>query len=282
MKLTVITICLNNVDELRRTVQSVTTQTPCDFEYVVVDGGSTDGCRELIASTSGITRWVSEPDTGIYNAMNKGVSLARGEYVLFLNSGDTLAAPDVLAHAVPRLEGTDFIAGDYLVTRGSTTERRLSPRRMTARFLLEGALMHQATFTRTALLRETPYDENLRIVADWAFLLDHWLMRGCTYRHIGIVVSVFQMGGISTNRRTVARRDEERRAVIDRLLPPRVQAAILSSDEHAYDSYVEQRIHRAVALPPVRRDLKLLRNAFRFLLRDLFRPHRSRDRERIS
>lgn len=276
MKLTVITICLNNVDELRRTIRSVTTQAKADFEYVVVDGGSTDGCRELIAGTPGIARWVSEPDAGIYNAMNKGVTLARGEYVLFLNSGDTLAATDVLARAVPRLGEADFLAGDYLIARGHTTERRLSPARMTARFLLEGALMHQATFTRTALLRETPYDERLRIVADWELLLRRWLLDGCTYRHIDTVVCVFQMGGLSTNRRTVARRDEERRTVIDRLLPPRVQAAILHEDGRAYDAYVEQRIHRALALPPVCRDLKLLRNAFRFLLRDVFRPRHDR------
>lgn len=273
MKLTVITICLNNVDELRRTVQSVTTQTPCDFEYVVVDGGSTDGCRELIASTSGITRWVSEPDTGIYNAMNKGVGLARGEYVLFLNSGDTLAAPDVLAHAVPRLGKADLYTGHYLECHHGKTQLRQSPNRLTARFLLEGTLMHQATFIRAALLREMPYNEKNKIVSDWEFFIRQWLLGHCSYALLDMVVSVFYVGGISTNKKTVIQGEAERQAVMDNLLPRRVQEAILRSNDYAYDKNVEWKIYRALALPPLKRDLKLLRNAFSFLLRDLFNRH---------
>lgn len=276
MKLSIITICLNNREELQRTVASVVGQTCNDYEYIVVDGGSTDGCRELIASTPRIDRWVSEPDTGIYNAMNKGVRMAGGDYVLFLNSGDTLRDRDVLGKVVPRLGKADFYAGHYLTDRGGKTRLLCSPRRLSAKFLLEGALMHQATFTRTALLRATPYDERLRIVADWAFLLEQWLMRGCTYEMMDVVVSVFAMDGVSTNKKTVARRDAERREVMDSLLPARVREALLQRDAPAYDEYVEQNIHRALAMPPVRRDLKLLRNAAKFLLRDLFGKGRTK------
>ena len=276
MKLSIITICRNNVDELRRTIASVAMQTRTDFEYVVVDGASTDGCRELIASTPRIDRWVSEPDTGIYNAMNKGVRMADGDYVLFLNSGDELASKNVMEHVIPQLGEADFYAGHYLRERGGKPTLRLSPRHMSARFLLEGALMHQATFTRTELLRRQPYDERLRIVADWEFLLRQWLLEGCSYKQIDTVVSIFHKGGASTTSAGIEQRDRERRNVIDSLLTPRQQAAMLGHDPYAYDEYVEQRIHRALAFPPVKRDFKLLCCAFRFLLRDLFRRHRAK------
>lgn len=278
MKLSIITICLNNREELQRTLSSVTGQTCNDYEYIVVDGGSTDGCRELIASTPRIDRWVSEPDTGIYNAMNKGVRMAGGDYVLFLNSGDTLHDKEVLEKIIPRLGDADFYAGHYLTDRGGKTRRLCSPRRLSAKFLLEGALMHQATFTRTALLRATPYDESLRIVADWAFLLKQWLMRGSTYEMLDVVVSVFAMDGVSTNKKSVIQRDAERRKVMERLLPERIRETLLQRDAPAYDEYVEQNIHRAMAMPPVRRDLKLLRNAVKFLVRDLCSRGRRADK----
>lgn len=276
MKLTIITICRNNVDELRRTIASVAMQTRTDFEYVVVDGASTDGCRELIASTPRIDRWVSEPDTGIYNAMNKGVRMAGGDYVLFLNSGDELASKDVMEHVIPRLGEADLQTGHYLEHRHGKKELKQSPRNLTAKYLLQGTLMHQATFIRTNLLRERPYDEQRKIVADWEFFVRQWLLGGCSYALLDWVISVFYVGGISTNKKTVAQGEAERQKVMDSMLPHRVQMAILRSDDYAYDKQVEWKIHRALMLSPVKRDLKLLRNAFSFFLRDLFRRHRAK------
>ncbi|MDR2910496.1 MAG: glycosyltransferase [Bacteroidales bacterium] len=91
MKLSIITINLNNVAGLQKTIESVVKQTFTDYEYIVIDGGSTDGSADIIKQHANkITYWVSEPDKGIYNAMNKGIRVAKGEYCLFLNSGDWL------------------------------------------------------------------------------------------------------------------------------------------------------------------------------------------------
>ena len=95
-KLSIITINLNNAEGLRKTIPSVISQTYCDFEYIVIDGGSTDGSVDVIKKYADkLSYWVSEPDAGIYNAMNKGIRKAGGEYCQFLNSGDWLVAPDV-------------------------------------------------------------------------------------------------------------------------------------------------------------------------------------------
>ena len=112
-KISVITINLNNAEGLRRTLDSVFRQTTHDFELVVVDGASTDGSVELIHTHADrIDRWVSEPDGGIYNAMNKAVAMATGEYVIFMNSGDTFYEDDVLARVIPQLKGKDIYVGD--------------------------------------------------------------------------------------------------------------------------------------------------------------------------
>ena len=112
-KISVITINLNNAEGLRRTLDSVFRQSTHDFELVVVDGASTDGSVELIHTHADrIDRWVSEPDGGIYNAMNKAVAMATGEYVIFMNSGDTFYEDDVLARVIPQLKGKDIYVGD--------------------------------------------------------------------------------------------------------------------------------------------------------------------------
>lgn len=97
-KLTIITINLNNKAGLQTTIDSVIAQTYKDFEWIIIDGGSTDGSKELIEKyTNYIKYWVSEPDKGIYNAMNKGIKVAEGEYLQFLNSGDSLFSNSVLS-----------------------------------------------------------------------------------------------------------------------------------------------------------------------------------------
>ena len=98
MKFSIITINYNNCEGLRRTIESVVNQTCHDFEYIIIDGGSTDGSVDVIKQYADqIDYWVSEPDKGIYNAMNKGVAVAKGEYCLFLNSGDSLHNNSALA-----------------------------------------------------------------------------------------------------------------------------------------------------------------------------------------
>ena len=107
MKLTVVTINYNNCKGLEKTLRSVTSQLTPEVEYVVIDGGSTDGSVDLIKRyEKNISFWVSEPDKGIYNAMNKGIAHAKGEYINFMNSGDCFHSPDVLSRVLPPVSYT--------------------------------------------------------------------------------------------------------------------------------------------------------------------------------
>ena len=113
MTLSIITVNLNNRDGLLRTIESVISQTFKDFEWIVIDGGSTDGSKELIEQYADhFAYWVSEPDTGIYNAMNKGIKMAKGEYMQFLNSGDFLRSSTILYDVFSIMPKADIIYGN--------------------------------------------------------------------------------------------------------------------------------------------------------------------------
>ena len=166
MKISIITINYNNREGLSRTLASVAEQTCRDFEYIIIDGGSTDGSVEEIQHHAAIIDyWVSEPDGGIYNAMNKGIAKAQGDYCLFLNSSDMLYSPDIIAKVVPLLDGTDFCAGDICFLY-EKPEVKVVPDEITAYYMFHSILFHQSTFIRTALLKAEPYSENYRIVSD--------------------------------------------------------------------------------------------------------------------
>ena len=150
MKLSIITINYNNCNGLAETIRSVEGQTLKDFEWVVVDGVSTDGSRDLIeAHADSFSYWVSEPDNGIYHAMNKGIKEAGGEYLLFLNSGDMLADNQVVEHVVPSLHDFDFVVGNIYKSDNlgvkAFDENNLSSQRLP--FMLTiSSLPHQSTF----------------------------------------------------------------------------------------------------------------------------------------
>src|SRR4051812_4193426 len=112
MKLSIVTINLNNKAGLLKTIESVEAQSIRDFEFIIVDGGSIDGSQEVIKKSRAVTKSVSEKDSGVYNAQNKGIAMASGEYLLFLNSGDYLYEPDTLAKIYPLLDNkTDIVYG---------------------------------------------------------------------------------------------------------------------------------------------------------------------------
>ena len=118
VRLTVITVCYNDLAGLRRTIPSVVSQTRQDFEFIVVDGGSTDGSLEYIQSQTRIDRWVSERDGGIYNAMNKGVGMAHGTYCIFMNAGDHFFAVNTLEQVIPLLQDKDYYCGQAVMIEG--------------------------------------------------------------------------------------------------------------------------------------------------------------------
>ncbi|MGL4518274.1 MAG: glycosyltransferase family 2 protein [Phocaeicola sp.] len=216
MRYTIITVTLNNREGLQRTIESVLNQTSTDFEYIVIDGGSTDGSVELIKSYQDrLAYWVSEPDKGVYNAMNKGVARATGEYLNFMNAGDSFYADTVL-EAVGAYEG-DFLAGD--VFRLDSQQVQRYSKHPSFRTLCVYGFNHQAMFMKRVLFAEEAYDETLRILSDWKFVLKHVLQHNATYVPMELVVANFEAAGLSGNMMNLKR---ERTQVLSELLAPSI------------------------------------------------------------
>lgn len=189
-KVTIITVNYNNLEGLKRTIPSVLSQTFHDYEYIVIDGGSTDGSKEYIESQQqGITYWVSERDKGIYPAMNKGIAQAHGEYCIFMNSGDHFFSSVALEQAALELDGTDFCVGKTIVIDERLAYLCTPPQKLSFNFIKDKALIHQSIFIKTQLLQEHPYNEKLKIVSDWANILESWCFYNSTYKPLSPIIS---------------------------------------------------------------------------------------------
>lgn len=200
MKLSIITINYNNFYGLKRTVESVLNQTWQEFEYIIIDGGSTDGSAVYIESqSSNIDYWVSESDKGIYNAMNKGIAKATGEYLLFLNSGDILDNENALGNAMSQFDNSDLIVFDQKVVGDSIFYLTSPPNDINFSYMYFGYLPHASTFIKKELFnRAGLYDENLKIVSDWKFMMMALFRHYCTYSKKEGVLSIFELGGFSS------------------------------------------------------------------------------------
>lgn len=205
MKLSIITINYNNLEGLRKTIESVVNQTWRDFEYIIIDGGSTDGSLDVIKEYSDkIDYWVSEPDRGVYHAMNKGIDVANSEYCIFINSGDCLYCKETLSLIATQLDVASIIVGTLHLDTG---EEWLAPREITLPYLYESSLPHPASFIKTSLLKKYHYDEELRIVSDWKFWVQILLMDGESYSPLDQIVSIFDTSGISMSNVELAKKE---------------------------------------------------------------------------
>lgn len=218
MKLSIITINYNNRDGLRKTIESVVDQTYKDFEYIIIDGGSTDGSVDVIKEYADkIDYWVSEPDRGCYHAMNKGVKVASGEYVIFMNSGDKFYTNDVVDTFVKENPIEDVLCGDMFLSLGCVNN---VPTELTFRYFYEGNLPHQACFIKTSLQKKYPYNENLKIVSDYEFFLRILILDNGTFRKINKIISYFDFNGISSE--NIGLHFRERVAVQQAMFPNRI------------------------------------------------------------
>lgn len=226
MKLSIITINYNNKAGLEKTIQSVIYQTSHDFEWVIIDGGSTDGSKELILNLNenenvNLAYWCSEPDKGIYNAMNKGIAHANGEYLLFLNSGDCLHDVGVLKEFLDITKDEDIIAGDIALD-DKLNQILCSPddSELDFDYLRFSTVRHPAAFIKHSLFNAYGgYDESFRIVSDWKFFLDVLIKYNCSYTHWHRVISDFNTEGISQRSEMNELEQKERQKVFDEFLP---------------------------------------------------------------
>ncbi|WP_081212328.1 glycosyltransferase family 2 protein [Salegentibacter sediminis] len=220
--ISIITVNLNNLEGLKKTMQSVFEQTWQEFEYIVIDGGSTDGSKEYIESNKDkIDYWVSEKDKGVYNAMNKGIKIAKGEYLYFLNSGDILYDTLTLKKIAPNLKGNDVVYGNlikvYRDERGEQVDKGVNGEDVSLKTFIKGNLNHQATFlTKNIFEKYGLYDESLKIVSDWKLYLIALGLNNAKVKYKNIPIAYYDMAGLSSNIRL---RDEERRYVIKNEIP---------------------------------------------------------------
>lgn len=224
MKLSIITVNLNNLNGLRKTIDSVVTQTFNDFEWIVIDGGSTDGSKELIEQyAEHFAYWVSEPDAGIYNAMNKGIRVAKGEYLQFLNSGDWLYDEKTLYSVFSSCPSSDILFGNCLVRNTDNGVFEIGPKdtNFTAFELLSKSLPHQATFIKKDLFeRYGLYDETFRITGDMKFIYNVIVNHEVSLSYLPFVIVNYDGTGISNTQFELCQKETER--VVLEYLPARL------------------------------------------------------------
>lgn len=228
MNLSIITINRDDAIGLEKTMCSIATQTYQDFEYIVIDGASLDSSVDIIKKYEskflGRLKWVSEPDLGIYNAMNKGIKMVSGEYVQFLNSGDCLAAEDVMKRMSDALVKSAFpniLYGNMIKCFPDGRERvdrSFRGNNITLLDMFTGTLNHSPAYIKRDLFEKYGlYDESLKIVSDWKWFLQAIVFGGETPQYVDVNVTRFDMTGISETNKELNR--AERRRVLEELFP---------------------------------------------------------------
>ena len=203
-QLSIITVNLNNNPGLRRTMESVLHQKYTEYEYVVVDGGSEDGSvqsiREVENSFAGNFHWISEPDSGIYEAMNKGIRMAKGKYLLFLNSGDFLVHENVLKDVFDKNHDADFIIGKCQISKdGKIVHTTVPPDRLTFSFIFSPGIPHQSTFIKKDLFEKFGlYREDFKFNGDCEFWIRTIVLNGCSVETTDLLISDYNMDGLSS------------------------------------------------------------------------------------
>jgi glycosyltransferase involved in cell wall biosynthesis len=209
--LSIITVTLNNAASLKRTVESVARNAPKDSEYIVIDGASTDETVPYLSSAGlPVDCWISEPDCGIYDAMNKGIARARGAFCLFLNAGDILLETCDFSHFLD--DGNDVYYSDALLIDGDNRSLIEYPAEVDVNFFVSGMINHQSCIIRkSAFDRYGPYDSTYRICADWLFFLKATHASGGHFAKIPGPICGFSMDGVSTAPGSCAIVEEEHR-----------------------------------------------------------------------
>ena len=300
MKLSSITINYNNAEGLRKTLASVAAQTFRDFEHIIVDGGSTDGSVEVIreyeqslasrlSPLASNLKWLSEPDSGIYNAMNKGIEIAlgrrvvnafnrselvedknkgikmaSGEYLIFLNSGDYLVDADTLKNVFADADDVDIIYGDRINVDEEGSQKKVNyfPDKITGSFMYHSMISHQASFIKSDLfVKYGLYREDLKYASDWEFFLKTFLLYNCTYQHIHQYVVYFDCLGISSVADNNKEMWEERKRVFAETLPAFAEDYVLMEHYREILRGYDKRANQLgkIFIKPIRVLLKIFR-----------------------
>ena len=212
-KISIITVVYNDESGIKRTIDSVASLNYQNTEYIVIDGNSTDNTVDVIrAYSEKICKWISEPDSGIYDAMNKGIGMSTGDWLVFLNAGDEFANKDVISYIIPYINDYDIIYGSMLrvsgaiqyITRGITSEHP------DAFDFMHGSLGHQASFINRKVFEKTGYySTEYKLASDAKFFYDAIVVNSARIKYIDKVIAKFALGGASTTNQQLY--DDERK-----------------------------------------------------------------------
>ena len=218
MKISVITINYNNAEGLRRTITSVLKQTYGNLQYLVIDGNSTDDSKAILTQfKQEISYAVSEPDRGIYDAMNKGIRAADGDYLLFLNSGDVFVNDAVIAESVAAGLTADLVSANLRFVENGTSRIWMPPETLSFDLFYKGSLPHPSTFIKKELFKLVGlYNESLDIISDWEFFFLAAIKHNCSYKHINVLLAEFIADGISCDAKNREKLLQEREQVLVR------------------------------------------------------------------
>lgn len=202
MKISVVTISYNNLNGLKITVPSVTRQDYSDLEFIIVDGGSTDGSKDYIEKETKFGRisfWVSEPDNGLYDAMNKGLGYASGKYIIFMNSGDRFFKCNSLSNLVEGalLNDSDVVYGSALYSYPDGLVLR-KPQAINI-MVSELPFCHQAVMVKTELAKKAPFNTKLRFIADYEMFYKFW-KSGKSFQEVHSIISIYDASGVSSHK----------------------------------------------------------------------------------
>ena len=213
--ISIITINYNDKKGLEKTIKSVVNQSYTDFEYIVIDGGSEDGSKDVIAQFQDkIDYSISEKDNGVYNAMNKGIRNAKGQYLLFLNSGDEFYSSTVLEENNGSIHSEDLVYFDIIQVFKDRKQEHKFPSKLNFNTFHKGTIGHPTTFIKKELFDKIGlYDEDLRIVSDWKFFTLAIVKFNCSYKKVDAFLSNFYMDGMSTINQDST--NNERKKVLD-------------------------------------------------------------------
>lgn len=215
--LSIITVNLNNRDGLKRTIDSVICQTFTDYEWIIIDGGSTDGSRELIEQYQDhFAYWCSEPDKGIYNAMNKGIVHAKGEWLQFLNSGDLLFKDNILQQIFSNQYYADVIYGDAMRYSSNNTIPWLVTKKISLSFLMDFSICHQSSFFNKRVFINRCYDESYKLASDWALYLQ-LVLENAHFQYIPYCITYFENEGLTYSNGSLS--SSERDQIKEKYIP---------------------------------------------------------------
>ncbi len=223
IKVSIITINKNNASGLKKTIDSVISQTYMHIEYIIIDGGSSDESVDNIRTVDDhrLVYWISEPDTGLYNGMNKGLQRATGDYVIFINSGDYLYDKYVIDNLIRNSDYEDIVYGNLCILKEGKTQivRSASEIYYHAKYQ-HNIPPHPVLLVKRDLMNKLEgFDENYKVIADVVLIATLFSDKARSYKFVNIPVTVFDMNGVSSNPQNQIKIYNERKSFIEKDFP---------------------------------------------------------------